>query len=62
MVGWLGGGGAAPVVIGLIAQHYGLGFGISVASAVYVFAAAFLLLAATRYVAQDTQRLLGQGG
>ena len=58
MVGWLGGGGAAPVVIGLIAQRYGLGLGISVAAVVYVFAAAFLLLAAVRYVERDSRRML----
>lgn len=58
MIGWLGGGGAAPVVIGLIARHYGLGVGISVASTVYVLAAV-LLLAALRYVRPDSQRLFG---
>ncbi len=57
MIGWLGGGGAAPVAIGLIARRYGLGFGISIASMVYVFAAAFLLLAAMRYVQRDAKRL-----
>lgn len=58
MVGWLGGGGAAPVVIGLIAQRYGLGLGISIAAAVYVFAAVFLVLAAVRYVGRDSRRML----
>jgi sugar phosphate permease len=44
-VGWLGGGGSAPLVIGLIAEHYTLGLGIALASVVYI-AAGILLLAA----------------
>lgn len=45
-VGWLGGGGTAPLAIGLIAQHYNLGFGIALASVVYIAAAVLLLTAA----------------
>jgi MFS family permease len=45
MVGWLGGGGTAPVVIGWLGERYGLGYAISVAAAVYI-AAGMLLLAA----------------
>ena len=45
-VGWLGGGGLAPVVVGLIAQSYGLGTGIALASGVYVLAGILLLTAA----------------
>jgi MFS family permease len=44
MIGWLGGGGSAPVVIGWVAQKTGLGAAISLAAAVY--AAAGLLLIA----------------
>lgn len=58
MIGWLGGGGAAPVVVGLIARRHGLGVGISIASIVYVLAAVLLLFAAIRYVRLDKQRLL----
>jgi sugar phosphate permease len=47
MIGWLGGGGAAPLVIGLIARKHGLGFAISTASAVYVLAAILLAIAAS---------------
>lgn len=53
--GWLGGGGAAPVVIGVIARWRGLGAGITAASAVYLLACA-LLLTASLYVKQDAQR------
>lgn len=45
-VGWLGGGGTAPLVIGLIAEHYSLGLGIALASFVYIAAGILLLSAA----------------
>lgn len=44
-LGWLGGGGSAPIVIGFVAQKTGLGTAIGLASAVYVAAAVLLLLA-----------------
>jgi MFS family permease len=44
-VGWLAGGGSAPVVIGLIAERYSLGFAIALASTVYVAAGGLLLIA-----------------
>jgi MFS family permease len=59
MIGWLGGGGAAPLVIGLIARRHGLGFAISTASAVYVLAAVLLTVAALCFVRRDATRLLG---
>jgi MFS family permease len=43
-VGWLAGGGSAPLVIGLIARQQGLGPAIAAASVVYV-AAGLLLVA-----------------
>ena len=45
MIGWLAGGGSAPVVIGLIAQRSSLGTAMTLASVVYV-AAGLLLIAA----------------
>ena len=42
-VGWLGGGGAAPLAIGIIAQSHGLGVGIAMASVVYVIACGLLV-------------------
>jgi len=43
MVGWLGGGGTAPLVIGYVARDRGLGVAIAMAAAVYVAAGALLL-------------------
>jgi MFS family permease len=42
--GWLGGGGTAPIVIGLIAQRESLGFAIALTSSVYVAAGLLLLI------------------
>jgi MFS family permease len=54
MVGWLGGGGTAPVVIGWLGERHGLGYAISVAAAVYV-AAGILLLAGVARCTADLQ-------
>ena len=44
MIGWLAGGGSAPVVIGLIAQRSSLGTAMALASIVYVAAGLLLIL------------------
>ena len=44
MIGWLAGGGSAPVVIGLIAQRSSLGTAMTLASVVYVAAGLLLVL------------------
>ncbi|MEO7146196.1 MAG: MFS transporter [Bryobacteraceae bacterium] len=46
MVGWLGGGGAAPIVIGYIAERSSLGLAISLAAVVYIAGAVLLGLGA----------------
>jgi MFS family permease len=46
MVGWLGGGGTAPVVIGYISSRSSLSLAISLAAAVYVLSGVLLLAAA----------------
>ncbi|MGI8988199.1 MAG: spinster family MFS transporter [Bryobacteraceae bacterium] len=56
-VGWLGGGGSAPVAIGIIAQGRGLGMGIAAASIVYLFAFGLLLLAAFAFIDKDSRRM-----
>jgi MFS family permease len=56
-IGWLAGGGSAPVVIGIVAQRYSLGFAIALASAVYIAAAIFLAAGAIFFVKPDAARL-----
>lgn len=56
MVGWLGGGGIAPVAIGLIAVHYNLGIAISLAGFVYGAAGILLLIAGVRFAPVDVAR------
>jgi MFS family permease len=46
-VGWLAGGGSAPLVIGIIAQYESLGFAIALTSTVYLAAGALLLFGMT---------------
>jgi MFS family permease len=55
-VGWLGGGGSAPLVIGWISQSRGLGTAIAMASSVYLLAGV-LLLAAARTQSRETAAL-----
>jgi sugar phosphate permease len=43
-IGWLAGGGSAPLVIGIIAQRSSLGVAIALASTVYLLAAVLLLV------------------
>lgn len=56
-VGWLGGGGSAPVVIGFIARDNGLSAGITAASVVYLMACVLLLIAAVFFVKNDSERM-----
>ncbi len=56
-VGWLGGGGTAPVVIGWIAQRQSLGEAIALASVVYIAAAVLLLIAMLFFVRRDVSRM-----
>ncbi len=50
MIGWLGGGGSAPIVVGWVAQSTGLGGAISLAAIVYVVAGALLIVGVVRFV------------
>ncbi|HVO99738.1 MAG TPA: MFS transporter [Bryobacteraceae bacterium] len=56
-VGWLGGGGSAPVLIGWIARDRSLSAGITAASTVYLLAAILLLTAAIFFVKKDAGRM-----
>jgi MFS family permease len=62
-IGWLAGGGSAPLVIGIIAGKSGLGTAIALASLVYVAAGLLLLVGIVFFVTRDSQRMqeeLGQ--
>jgi sugar phosphate permease len=56
-VGWLMGGGIAPVLIGFLAGHLTLGKAIAVSSVAYVVAAVLLLLTMFCFLAHDTNKL-----
>ena len=56
-VGWLAGGGSAPVVIGIIAQRESLGLAIALASTVYVAAGLLLLTGMVFFVKRDAARM-----
>src|SRR3954469_6613347 len=56
-IGWLAGGGTAPIVIGVIAQQKSLGLAIALASTVYIAAALLLLCAIVFFVRRDAARL-----
>jgi len=45
MIGWLAGGGSAPLVIGLVAERSSLGAAMALASVVYVIAGLLLVVA-----------------
>ena len=57
MIGWLAGGGTAPLVIGILSQSRGLGTAIALASVVYLVAAALLAVAILFFVSRDVSRL-----
>ncbi len=56
MVGWLGGGATAPVIIGFLADGYGFRLAISSASIVYIIAAIFLGAAGFAFRRYDSGR------
>jgi MFS family permease len=57
MIGWLAGGGAAPLVIGYIAQRHSLGVAISLTALVYVLAGVLLLTGIFGFVKHDAARM-----
>jgi MFS family permease len=56
-VGWLAGGGSAPLVIGIIAQRQSLGLAIAMASLVYLAAGLLLLIGIFFFVKRDAARM-----
>jgi sugar phosphate permease len=59
-VGWLAGGGSAPLVIGIIAQRESLGLAIALASLVYLTAGILLLTGILLFVKRDVARMQAQ--
>jgi MFS family permease len=59
-IGWLAGGGSAPIVIGIIAQRESLGLAIALASSVYVAAGLLLLIGIVFFVKRDAARMMGE--
>ena len=57
MVGWLGGGGTAPIVIGYVAQRSSLGLAIAMAAGVYLIAGLLLVTAILKFARRDSERL-----
>ena len=53
-VGWLGGGGTAPVVVGWIAKYRSLGFAIATTSVVYGVAGVLLLICMFGFIERDS--------
>lgn len=58
MTGWLGGGGLAPLVIGIIAERRTLSFAISSSALVYVAAGVLLIIAVFGFAKRDVARAL----
>jgi MFS family permease len=56
MTGWLG-GGAAPVVVGFMAERMGASQAISLSSAVYVAAGILLITASALFIRRDVARV-----
>jgi MFS family permease len=57
MMGWLAGGGAGPVVIGFLAERYGLGPAISLAALVYVASGAILVSVCLIWFQRDSKKM-----
>ncbi|MFN7997996.1 MAG: MFS transporter [Bryobacteraceae bacterium] len=57
MMGWLAGGGTAPIVVGYLADRIGLSHAMAITSLSYVIAAALLLTAVIFFARRDTERM-----
>jgi len=61
-VGWLGGGGLAPLLVGMVAMRHGLGPAMALAAGVYLLAGALLLMAARCGLPRGGELRLGEAG
>ena len=57
LVGWLAGAGTAPVVVGMLAGHFGLGRAVAFTAAAYAAACILLFVAAFAFAQRDTHAL-----
>jgi MFS family permease len=57
MMGWLAGGGTAPVVVGYLSERIGLSRAMALASLSYVVASVLLVTAALVFAPRDTERM-----
>jgi MFS family permease len=57
MMGWLAGGGSAPVVVGFLADRIGLSHAMAVTASSYVLASVLLLMAVFRFAPRDSERM-----
>jgi MFS family permease len=57
-VGWLGGGGSAPIIVGIIAQRTSLGFAIATTSVVYCVAGILLVICAVFFIDRDSKGVM----
>lgn len=57
MMGWLAGGGSAPVVVGFLADRIGLSHAMAATASSYVLASVLLLMAAFRFAPRDSERM-----
>jgi MFS family permease len=57
MIGWLAGGGSAPLVIGILAERTSLGTALALTSCVYVAAGALLIVGMIFFVNRDVARM-----
>jgi MFS family permease len=55
-VGWLGGGGSAPIIVGILAERTSLGFAIATTSVVYCVAGLLLVTCAVFFVDRDSKK------
>lgn len=57
MMGWLAGGGTAPVIVGYLSERIGLSHAMAITSLSYVIASALLLAAVIFTARKDTERM-----
>ena len=57
MMGWLAGGGTAPIVVGYLSERIGLSRAMALTSLSYVVASVLLVIAALVFAPRDTERM-----